>query len=152
MTGWRIGYAGGPKPLIGAMKKIQSQSTSNPTSISQAASVAALSGDQSCVAQMRDAFEERHAYVLERLNAMPGVECLPADGTFYSFPRVQAAIDRLEGIADDTQFAQHLLETVGVALVPGAAFGAPGHLRLSFATSRENLEKALDRMEQALAG
>jgi aspartate aminotransferase len=152
MTGWRIGYAGGPKPLIAAMKKIQSQSTSNPTSISQAAAVAALQGDQACVAEMRNAFEERHAYVHQRLNAMPGVDCLPADGTFYSFPSVQAAIDGLEGIDDDTAFAQMLLEKVGVAVVPGSAFGAPGHVRLSFATSRENLEQALDRIEQALAG
>ncbi len=151
MTGWRIGYAGGPKPLIAAMKKIQSQSTSNPTSISQAAAVAALEGDQSCVAEMCRAFEQRHAYVHERLNAIPGIEALPADGTFYSFPNVQGAIDQLSSVADDTQFAQHLLESVGVALVPGSAFGLPGHVRISFATSMENLEKALDRIAQAVA-
>jgi aspartate aminotransferase len=151
MTGWRIGYAGGPKPLIAAMKKIQSQSTSNPTSISQAAAVAALEGDQGCVAEMCQAFEQRHAYVHERLNAISGIEALPADGTFYSFPNVQGAIDKLTEVADDTQFAQHLLESVGVALVPGSAFGTPGHVRISFATSMENLEKALDRIAKAVA-
>ncbi len=151
MTGWRIGYAGGPRPIIAAMKKIQSQSTSNPTSISQAAAQAALEGDQSCVREMVAAFEQRHAYVVERLNAMPGVTCLPSDGTFYSFPDVSAAIAALDGVDDDVALAQRLLEQAGVALVPGSAFGAPGHLRLSFATSMENLERALDRIERFLA-
>ena len=150
MTGWRIGYAGGPKKLIGAMKKVQSQSTSNPTSISQAASVAALDGDQGCIAEMGKAFEQRHAYVHRRLNEIPGIAALPADGTFYSFPNVEAAIARLPGIDNDTQFAQYLLEKVGVALVPGSAFGLEGHVRLSFATSMSNLEKALDRIAQAV--
>jgi len=150
MTGWRIGYAGGPKPLIAAMKKVQSQSTSNPTSISQAAARAALEGDQGCMREMVQAFEARHAYVVERLNAMPGVRCLPSDGTFYSFPNVSDAIEPLDGVEDDVQLAQMLLEKAGVALVPGSAFGAPGHVRISFATSMENLEKALDRIEQAL--
>lgn len=150
MTGWRIGYAGGPRALIQAMKKIQSQSTSNPTSISQAAARAALTGDQSCVAEMRDAFQARHDYVLERLNAMDGVECLPADGTFYCFPHMAQAIGRLDGIADDVDLAQHLLDKAGVALVPGSAFGAPGHVRISFATSQENLAQALDRIEAAV--
>ena len=152
MTGWRIGYAGGPKPLIAAMKKVQSQSTSNPTSISQAAARAALEGDQGCVREMVQAFEARHAYVVERLNAMPGVRCLPSDGTFYSFPNVSDAIEALDGVEDDVQLAQMLLEKAGVALVPGSAFGAPGHVRISFATSMENLEKALDRIEQTLRG
>jgi len=150
MTGWRIGYAGGPRALIQAMKKIQSQSTSNPTSISQAAARAALSGDQSCVAEMRQAFETRHDYVLERLNAIDGVECLPADGTFYCFPHMAEVIERLDGIADDVDLSQHLLDKAGVALVPGSAFGAPGHVRISFATSQENLSKALDRIEAAV--
>ena len=152
MTGWRIGYAGGPRPLIAAMKKVQSQSTSNPTSISQAAARAALEGDQGCVREMVQAFEARHAYVVERLNAMPGVRCLPSDGTFYSFPNVSDAIEALDGVEDDVQLAQMLLEKAGVALVPGSAFGAPGHVRISFATSMENLEKALDRIEQTLRG
>jgi aspartate aminotransferase len=150
MTGWRIGYAGGPRALIQAMKTIQSQSTSNPTSISQGAARAALSGDQSCVAEMRQAFETRHDYVLERLNAIDGVECLPADGTFYCFPRMAQVIERLDGIADDVDLSQHLLDKAGVALVPGSAFGAPGHVRISFATSQENLSKALDRIEAAV--
>ncbi len=152
MTGWRIGYAAGPKPLIAAMKKVQSQSTSNPASISQAAARAALEGDQGCVREMVQAFEARHAYVVERLNAMPGVRCLPSDGTFYSFPNVSDAVQALDGVEDDVQLAQMLLEKAGVALVPGSAFGAPGHVRISFATSMENLEKALDRIEQTLRG
>ena len=149
MTGWRIGYAGGPVQLIKAMKKVQSQSTSNPTSISQAASVEALNGDQGCISVMLDAFEKRHAYVVERLNAIEGIECLPSDGTFYSFPNVVGVLNTL-GIASDTEFSEYLLNEVGVALVPGSAFGLPGHIRLSFATSMENLEKALDRIAMAV--
>ena len=145
MTGWRIGYAAGPAPLIAAMKKIQSQSTSNPASISQAASVAALNGDQSCVQEMLAAFERRHAFVVDRLNAIDGVSCLPSDGTFYSFPNIEGALRKL-GIEDDTEFGKRLLEEANVAVVPGAAFGLGGHVRLSFATSMENLEKALDRL------
>ncbi|HHJ12048.1 MAG TPA: pyridoxal phosphate-dependent aminotransferase [Chromatiales bacterium] len=145
MTGWRIGYAAGPAPLIAAMKKIQSQSTSNPASISQAASVAALNGDQSCVQEMLAAFERRHAFVVDRLNAIDGVSCLPSDGTFYSFPNIEGALRKL-GIDDDTEFGKRLLEEANVAVVPGAAFGLGGHVRLSFATSMENLEKALDRL------
>lgn len=150
MTGWRIGYAGGPKELIKAMKKVQSQSTSNPSSISQAAAQAALSGDQSCVAHMCRAFEERHAYVVDALNRIEGVECLPSAGTFYSFPRVQTAIDSLHGINDDIQLASYLLDRVGVALVPGSAFGCPGHIRISFATSMENIREAISRIKTAL--
>lgn len=145
MTGWRIGYAGGPAQLITAMKKIQSQSTSNPTSISQVAAVAALDGDQSCIKPMLEAYEERHDFVYAMLNQIDGVRCLPADGTFYSFPNVEGWMERLE-LEDDTALANYLLDTVGVALVPGSAFGSPGHLRLSFATSMENLEKALERL------
>ncbi len=151
MTGWRIGYAAGPAPLIGAMKKIQSQSTSNACSISQAASVAALEGDQGCIAPMLEQFKSRHDFVVERLNAMPGVECMPCDGTFYCFPKVQAAMDRI-GSKDDIAFAESLLNDAGVALVPGSAFGAPGYARISYATSMANLEQAMDRMDQALRG
>ncbi|MFP4079650.1 MAG: pyridoxal phosphate-dependent aminotransferase [Ectothiorhodospira sp.] len=151
MTGWRIGYAGGPKPLIAAMKKIQSQSTSNPTSVSQEAAEAALNGDQSCVGEMCRAFQERHDYLVEALNAIPGVECLPSDGTFYSFPSVQGAMDRL-GIDSDVEFAEHLLDQVGVALVPGSAFGAEGYVRISFATSLDNLKQAVERIGRAVAG
>lgn len=147
MTGWRIGYAGGPADLIKAMKKIQSQSTSNPCSISQAAAQAALEGDQTAVTTMRNAFKERHDYVVRYLNTIDGVDCVESDGTFYSFPNFQKAIDKLDGVNSDVELAEKLLADVGVALVPGSAFGTPGHLRLSFATSMENLEKALTRIK-----
>ncbi|KAB7623651.1 pyridoxal phosphate-dependent aminotransferase [Alkalilimnicola sp. S0819] len=148
MTGWRIGYAAGPAKLIGAMKKIQSQSTSNPCSIAQAASVAALDGDQGVIAPMLKAFKERHDYVVDRLNDMQGVNCLSADGTFYAFPNVQGAIDALDGVEDDVSLAEYLISEAGVALVPGSAFGLPGHARISYATSMENLEKAMDRLKK----
>ncbi len=151
MTGWRIGYAGGPKEIIAAMKKIQSQSTSNPTSISQAAARAALEGDQSCVAEMLTHFKRRHDFVVARLNEIPGVECLPTDGTFYVFPNVEGLIARLDGVEDDVALAEFLIEKAGVALVPGSAFGAPGHVRISIATSLENLEQALERIATVAA-
>jgi len=147
MTGWRIGYAAGPADIIKAMKKIQSQSTSNPASVSQAAAVAALNGDQGCIATMLEAFHQRHDYVVERLNAIPYMQVTPSDGTFYSFPSIQGFIDARDDLDDDVATANLLLDQGGVALVPGSAFGAPGHLRLSFATSMENLEQALDRIE-----
>lgn len=151
MTGWRIGYAGGPDWLIGAMKNIQSQSTSNPASISQAAALAALDGDQSCIAMMVKAFKERHDYVVDRLNNINGIHCLPSQGAFYSFPDCKEAISQL-GLADDMAFAEHLITKADVALVPGTPFGSPGYMRLSFATSMENLTKALDRIEKAVNG
>ena len=150
MTGWRIGYAAGPAKVIGAMKKIQSQSTSNAVSISQAAATAALNGDQGCIKPMLKAFKERHDFVVDKLNAMPGVSCLPCDGTFYCFPNVQDAIDALDGVDDDVAFAEYLINEAGVALVPGSAFGLPGHARISYATSMENLEKAMERIAKAL--
>ena len=150
MTGWRIGYAGGPADLIKAMKKVQSQSTSNPASISQVAAQEALEGDQSCIQPMIKAFKERHDYVVSALNKIDGVTCLPADGTFYVFPRVQEVIDRLDGVNDDIELAEHLLDEAGVALVPGSAFGAPGYVRISFATSMEILNDALTRLANAL--
>lgn len=146
MTGWRIGYAAGPVELIKGMKKIQGQSTSNPTSISQYAAVAAINGDQSCLVPMLKAFNERHDYVVKALNEVEGVDCLPSDGTFYSFPNIQGLIDRLEGISNDAEFAEHLLDKTGVALVPGSAFGLEGHIRISYATSMENLEKSIERI------
>jgi aspartate aminotransferase len=148
MTGWRIGYAAGPEPIVQAMKKIQSQSTSNPTSIAQAAAEAGISGDQTCVAEMVAVFERRHQYVIERLNAMKGVNCLPVHGTFYAFPDMRAAITDTRAVSDDVQFAEYLIARAGVAMVPGTAFGAPGHMRLSFATSNENLAQAMDRLER----
>ena len=150
MTGWRIGYAGGPASVIKAMKKIQSQSTSNPTSISQWAAEAALRGPQDCIETMLAAFKERHDYVVQRLQGMTGVECLPGDGTFYTFPRVQGLIEAVDGVSNDVELAEHLIEHAGVALVPGSAFGTPGHVRLSIATSMENLTAALDRIAGGL--
>ncbi len=151
MTGWRIGYAGGPKTLIQAMKKVQSQSTSNAASISQAAAQEALDGDQSCIAAMLQAFRERHEFVSRALNDIPAVQCARADGTFYLFPDLSAVIKRLDGVNDDVELAEFLLREAGVALVPGSAFGAQGHLRLSFATSMAVLEDALGRLKRALA-
>ncbi len=150
MTGWRIGYAAGPEPLIAAMKKVQSQSTSNPASISQVAATAAINGDQSCIAPMLAAFKERHDHVVERLNQMKGVRCRPSEGTFYAFPTMQEAIDNLNGINNDVDLAEHILNEVGVALVPGSAFGAEGYMRVSFATGMETLDAALDRLENFL--
>jgi aspartate aminotransferase len=150
MTGWRIGYAAGPAKLIGAMKNIQSQSTSNPTSISQVAAQAGLDGDQSFIKEMCTVFKERHDFVVRELNKIEGVNCIASHGTFYAFPHVQKLIDRLDDITDDLQLSEYLIEKAGVAVVPGSAFGAPGYLRLSYATSMQNLEKALLRMQQAL--
>lgn len=151
MTGWRIGYAAGPAAVIKAMKKIQSQSTSNPTSISQYAAEAALNGSQECIAEMLKAFKERHDYVVARLNTMPGIECPESDGTFYTFPSIQGLMDAVDGVSSDVELAEHLIEHAGVALVPGSAFGTPGHGRISIATSMENLTNALDRIEQVLS-
>ena len=150
MTGWRIGYVAGPQKLVGAMKKIQSQSTSNPTSVSQYAAEAALNGSQQCVQDMLKAFKERHDYVVSALNAIPGVECIESDGTFYAFPSFKGAMEKA-GISSDVEFAEKLLNEAEVALVPGSAFGTPGHMRLSFATSMENLQAAIARLEKALA-
>ena len=150
MTGWRIGYSGGPVDIIKGMKKIQSQSTSNPTSIAQYAAQAALEGDQSFLKEMCAIFKQRHDYVYQALDAMDGVECPPSDGTFYSFPSFHAVIERMDGIEDDVQLAQLLLEKAEVALVPGSAFGLSGHLRLSFATDMDSLEKALTRIKQTI--
>ena len=149
MTGWRIGYAAGHEKVIGAMAKVQSQSTSNPCSISQAAAQAALEGDQACIRPMVEAFRERHDYVVKTLNEMPGVRCPASQGAFYSFPYVQDAMDRL-GVKTDVEFAELLLNQAKVALVPGSAFGAPGYLRLSFATSMDNLQQALGRVAAIL--
>jgi len=150
MTGWRIGYAAGPRKLIAAMKKIQGQSTSNPNSIAQYASLAALNGDQSCIAEMTTAFRKRHDWLVEALNGLPGVRCLPADGAFYAFPDVSDAIAAIDGVEDDTGFAEYLLEKASVAVVPGSAFGAPGHERLSYACSMETLEEAVRRISGVL--
>ncbi|KTD19869.1 pyridoxal phosphate-dependent aminotransferase [Legionella londiniensis] len=146
MTGWRIGYAAGPAPLINAMKTIQSQSTSNPCSIAQKAAVAALNGGDETVKTMVRAFHDRHNFVEKRLRQIQGIEVIPADGTFYIFPNVQAVIEE-RGFKNDVEFAEKLLDEAGVALVPGSAFGTEGCIRLSFATSMDILHDAMDRLQ-----
>lgn len=152
MTGWRMGYAAGPAPIIAAMKKIQSQSTSNPSSITQYAALVALNGDQSCITQMTKAYKERHDVILQELNSMPGVTCLPVDGTFYSFPNVKGVIHSSDKISNDIEFAEYLLNEAKIAVIPGSAFGTAGHLRLSYATSMENIIEAMRRMRKAIEG
>ncbi len=149
MTGWRIGYAAGPVELIAAMNTVQSQSTSNACSVSQHAAVAALDGDQAPVAEMARAYRERHDYLVAELSEINGFRCRPGEGTFYAFPHVQEAIDRL-GLEDDLQLTERLIEAADVAVVPGTAFGAPGYLRLSFACALETLEEAIIRINRAL--
>jgi aspartate aminotransferase len=150
MTGWRIGYCGGPKEIIAAMSTIQGQSTSNASSISQRASTVALNGDQSCVAEMNKAFKARHDFVVAGLNAIPGISCLAGAGTFYAFADVEGAMRAL-GVKDDNEFAEYLLVHAGVAVVPGSGFGAPNHMRISFACSMDTLKDALHRIERVLA-
>jgi aspartate aminotransferase len=155
MTGWRIGYAAGPEKIIKAMEILQSQSTSNATSISQVAAQEALDGDQGCITPMVKAFRERHEFVVRRFNEMKGLKCIKAGGAFYAFPDAREAIAGLHqrGLlkeASDMALSEYFLEK-GVAVVPGSAFGAEGYFRISFATSMANLEKALDRIQQALA-
>lgn len=156
MTGWRIGFAAGPENIITAMENVQSQSTSNPTSISQVAAEVALNGDQNCLAPMIKAFRERHVFVVNELNKIPGLSCLMAGGAFYAFPDARAAIATLhqKGIiaaATDIALSEYLLVQAGVAVVPGSAFGSEGYIRLSFATSMQNLQEALKRIAKALA-
>ncbi len=156
MTGWRIGYCGGPQELIEAMENVQSHSTSNPTSISQYAAEAALNGDQSCIDPMTVAFKERAKVVTEGLNRIPGVKALMPAGAFYAFPDCREAIRKLHAagrIAAPTDLAlcDYLLaQPLAVAAVPGSAFGAEGYLRISFATSMDNIRKAVERMATAL--
>jgi len=155
MTGWRIGYAAGPEKIIKAMEILQSQSTSNATSISQVAAQEALDGDQECITPMVKAFRERHEFVVRRFNEMKGLKCIKAGGAFYAFPDAREAIADLHqrGLikeASDMALSEYLLEK-GVAVVPGSAFGAEGYFRISFATSMQNLENALNRIQQALS-
>jgi aspartate aminotransferase len=156
MTGWRIGYAAGPEHILTAMENVQSQSTSNPTSISQVAAEAALNGDQSCLVPMIKAFRERHVYVVNGLNKIPGLKCVMAGGAFYAFPDARVSIASLHAkgtikAATDVALSEYLLEQAGVAVVPGSAFGSEGYIRLSFATSMSNLESAIARIAKALA-
>ncbi|GKT11837.1 MAG: aspartate aminotransferase [Thiomicrorhabdus sp.] len=146
MTGWRIGYAAGPADIITGMRKVQSQSTSNPCSISQAASVEALNGSQACIQTMLVEFKKRHKFVIERINQIPGFKCIEADGAFYAFMNVSEAME-MKGFVTDADLSTALLEDKLVAVVPGSAFGADKHLRISFATSMENLINALDRID-----
>ena len=151
MTGWRIGYAGGPAEIIKAMKKVQGQCTSNPCSVSQAASVAALNGDHAPVRAMVAEFKRRHDYLVGALNAIEHIHCLESNGTFYSFPNIQGFIDARDDLNNDVEVANLLLQG-GVALVPGSAFGAEGYMRISFATGMENLEQAVSRIAATFRG
>ena len=145
MTGWRIGYAAGPESVIKAMKKIQGQSTSNPSSISQAAALEAITGDQSFITMMVEAFERRHDFLVDSLNAIDGIECPRSGGAFYSFPKVDGLIKRL-GLKDDVEFSTYCLEKLSLAVVPGSAFGSPGYVRLSFATSMDNIKLSVEKL------
>jgi aspartate aminotransferase len=151
MTGWRLGYCGGPQEVITAMATIQGQSTSNASSISQKAATVALNSDQSCVTRMNREFKARHDFIVQGLNTLPGVSCLPGAGTFYAFADVSKAM-LATNCKDDGAFAEYLLANAGVAVVPGTGFGAPGHIRLSFACSMATLEDALQRMRRCLEG
>jgi len=156
MTGWRIGYAAGPEDIITVMENVQSQSTSNPTSISQVAAEAALNGNQDCITPMLKAFRERHLFVVNALNKIPGLKCIMAGGAFYAFPDARMAIATLhkKGLiseATDIALAEYLLVQAGVAVVPGSAFGSEGYMRLSFATSMTNLQNAIKRIEKAIS-
>lgn len=144
MTGWRIGYLAGPLPIVAAMNRLQSQSTSNPTSISQKAAVAALNGSEECVQKMTRAFQERRDYIVDRLNNIPKVHVRKPEGAFYVFPNIAR-----HGV-DSTKLSQRLLEEAHVAVVPGAPFGADEYIRLSYATSMENIKKGMDRIEEFL--
>lgn len=145
MTGWRIGYSAGPETIIKAMKKIQSQSTSNPCSIAQSAALAALSGDQDIINTMVSAFSRRHDFIVDALNAIDGIECPKSQGAFYSFPRIEGLIKRL-GLKDDVELSTYCLEQLNIALVPGSAFGSPDYVRLSFATSMNNIKLAVQKL------
>jgi aspartate aminotransferase len=155
MTGWRIGFAAGPEEIVAAMVNVQSQSTSNPTSIAQVAAEAALNGDQTCIQPMVRAFKQRHDFAVPGLNSISGVRCLPAGGAFYAFADVREAMHRLHENkvlekADDVAFSDYILETAKVSVVPGSAFGTDGYMRISFATSMENLQEALRRIRLAV--
>ncbi|MGD9153814.1 MAG: pyridoxal phosphate-dependent aminotransferase [Gammaproteobacteria bacterium] len=147
MTGWRIGYAASPAEITNAMQKIQSQSTSCACSIAQVATEAALTGDQTCIKTMLQAFKQRHDYVFETLSSINGVEVTPSDGTFYTFPNMQAIIDNAKGIKTDIELSDHLLTEAHVAITPGTAFGLPGSMRISYAVDMDNLSNALNRLK-----
>ena len=147
MTGWRIGYAAGPVEIIKAISKIQSQSTSNPSSISQAAAVEALNGTQDFIKTRSDSFKERRNFVVDSLNKIKGITCLKPEGAFYVFPSCKGLLNKKTKLKSDTEFVQKLLEEANVAVVQGSAFGLPGYFRISYATSMENLKKAMERIK-----
>lgn len=153
MTGWRIGYACGPKNLIAAMTKMQSQSTSNATSIAQMAALEAIGGSQEVVAEMVAEFEKRRTYIVGRLNAISGITCFNSTGAFYAFPNISALFGKTfngKVISNSTDFASYLLDEAKVALVPGIAFGADNYVRLSYATSMDNIVEGMNRIEVAI--
>ena len=150
MTGWRIGYAAGPQEIISAMGRLQSHETSNPVTFCMHAAIAALQGDQTCVAQMRDEFAKRAQHMHQRLNSIKGITCIKPTGAFYCFANVSACYDKL-GVTGSVAFADTVLDKANVALVPGIAFGWDTHVRLSFATSIEQIDKGLDRLADLLA-
>ena len=147
MTGWRIGYAAGPKDIIKAIGKIQSQSTSNPSSVSQAAAVEALNGTQDFIQERSNAFKERRDFVVKSLNSINGINCLTPNGAFYVFPSCKGLLNKKTKLKTDTEFVQKLLEKSNVAVVQGSAFGLDGYFRISYATSMQNLKKAMDRIK-----
>ena len=155
MTGWRIGYAGGNADLIRAMGKLQSQSTSNPTSISQAAAVEALNGDNSFINERANMFKGRRDFLIKELNSMDGITCRIPEGAFYVFPSCKGVIGKVDEsnneITNDEEFTSLLLEHAGVAVVQGSAFGLEGYFRISYATSDENLKNACIRMREFLS-
>ena len=147
MTGWRIGYAGGPKEIIKAIRKVQSQSTSNPSSISQAAAVEALNGTQSFIKTRSKEFKKRRDFVVKSLNNIKGVNCLTPDGAFYVFPSCKKLLNKKTKLKTDSEFVEKLLEKANVAVVQGSAFGLPGYFRISYATSMQKLKVAMERIK-----
>ena len=150
MTGWRIGYAAGPEEIIREMKKIQSQSTSNPNSIAQAAAVSALNGKQDFIKECVSTFKERHDFIIKALKEIDGIEILKSEGTFYTFPDMSNIINRLQNISNDIELAEFFIEEAGVVMVPGSAFGVPECMRISFATSMENIKEGMRRIKDVL--
>jgi len=150
MTGWRIGYAAGPEKIIKEMKKIQSQSTSNPNSIAQAAAIAALDGKQDFIRECVKTFRERHDFLINELKEIDDINVLASEGTFYSFPDMNKLIEKFGKISNDMELAEFFLDKAEVAMVPGSAFGVPGCMRISFATSMENLRESMKRIKSIL--
>ena len=150
MTGWRIGYAAGPEKIIKEMKKIQSQSTSNPNSIAQAAAVSALNGKQDFIKECVSIFKERHDFIINAMEEIDDIKIIKSEGTFYAFPDMNNVIDRIHNISNDIELAEFFLDNAEVAMVPGSAFGSPGCMRISFATSMENIIEGMKRIKNAL--